>query len=321
MIKNKRAFEFSFAWIFAIIVGAVIIVLAIYSSSRFIQSEKFVQDSELGKEIGIILNPIETSLESGKISKISLPTETRIFNDCVLGSTFGSQLISVSSKSGIGEQWQTPGAPSSFHNKYLFSRSQTESKDFIVFSKPLEMPFKIADLIFLWPESNSYCFVLPPQTIESEISDFNLPSLEIANSASDCSSRSQKICFKNSKCDIDVSLDTSGKIKGSLKKNDFSNSRVYFENSALLYAAIFSDSSIYECQINRLMKRASELSWLYYSKSNYITPKGCSSNLETDLSRYAEQTFSLNSSLDLRTLSILSESIKERNDDLSCELF
>jgi len=70
MIKNKRAFEFSFSWLFAIIMGAVIIFLAIYAANKFIGTERAKQDTELGKELGIILLPIETGLETAKTESV-----------------------------------------------------------------------------------------------------------------------------------------------------------------------------------------------------------------------------------------------------------
>lgn len=317
---NKKAFEFSFSWLFAIIVGAVILFLAIYASSQFIKTERTVQDTELGKELGIILNPLETGIETGKTTKISLPFETRIYNDCEdFKGTFGLQKISTSTKSGIGEEWQKPGQPSSFKNKYLFSEKIIEGKDYTVFSKPFEMPFKIADLIYIWPNSETYCFINPPREIEEEITNLQIKNIIIASSASQCRAGNKKICFSTTGCDIDISLDISGKIKGSLKKK-FSD-RVYFESPALLYGAIFSDSEIYECQAKRLMKRASELAWLYYSKSTFLSSKGCPSNLESDLAIYANKTFSLDSSLDLISLSSNSETLRRRNNELSCKLF
>src|SRR3989344_1332295 len=148
---NRRGFEFSFGWLFAIIVGAVIIFLAIYATTNLIKTEREIQDTELGKQLGIILNPIETALETGKASKISFPLETRLYNDCSLQGTFGSQKISTATKSGIGEKWLAPGEASTFRNKYLFSDKIVEDKNYIVFSKPLEIPFKIANLIYIWP--------------------------------------------------------------------------------------------------------------------------------------------------------------------------
>ncbi len=318
-MMNKKAFEFSFAWLFAIIVGAVIIFLAVYASTKLIKTQRTIQDTELGKELGIILNPIETSFETGKAQKISFPFQTRIFNDCKTISTFGLQKLSTSTKSQVGE-WQSSGEQSTFYNKYLFSENVIEGKDYIVFSKPFEMPFKIADLIYIWPETERYCLVNPPREIEDEINDLKLETINIASKQSECPAEAKKVCFISSGCDIDITLDTSAsKIKGSAKKKALD--RVYFESPALLYGAIFASPSLYECQVTRLMKRASELSWLYYSKTSFLSSKGCSSNLEADLLSYANQTFSINSSSQLRSIAFNSENIGRKNNELNCQLF
>ncbi len=317
MIKNKKALEFSFNWLFAIIVGAVVIFLAIYISSQYIKTARIEQDTKLGKELGIILTPIETDLEASKITKISMPQETRIYNECQETGTFGLQKISTATKS-LNDKWDQQGLASSFSNKYLFSEKIIEGKDYTVFSKSLEMPFKIADIMYIWPTKEEFCFVNPPRLIEEEMQDLQT-NVNVTSSASECPREAKKVCFTTSGCDIDVSLDASGKIKGSLKKK-LSN-RVYFEGSIFLYASIFSDPEIYECQLKRLMKRASELSLLYYSKSLFLTPKGCSSNLEIDLADYANQTLSLNNSLQLRDIFLSSEIIRRKNNDLSCKLF
>ena len=313
-MKNKQAFEIGFNLIFGIVVGAVIIFFAIYAATKLIKTSVEVQSTELGKELGIILNPIETAFETGKSDKITFPAETRIFNDCKLTGTFGTQEISTASKSLNGE-WQKPSFPSSFKNKYLFSENVLEGKNYFVFSKPFEMPFKIASLIYIWDENQAYCFIDAPREIESDVVDLNLNNIFIEN----CTEESKKVCFSTSGCDIDVSLDISGKIRGSLKKK--SQDRVYFEDSSLLYAAIFSDTNIYECQLKRLMKRTSELSSLYYAKTIFLSQKNCNSNLEADLSIYSNKTFSFNNSIQLRELNLYAEEIRSKNEDLSCKLF
>ena len=66
----------------------MIIFLAIYSTTKLIKTERSAGDSERAKEIETILNPIQTYLESGKSSKIELPYETRLYNECEEPSKF-----------------------------------------------------------------------------------------------------------------------------------------------------------------------------------------------------------------------------------------
>jgi len=151
---NRQGFEFSFGWLFAIIVGALIIFLGVYAASRLAYSEGKARDSSLAKEFGTILSPLETGIEESKVAPVNFPSEVKLNNFCNSVGNFGEQKISISSRSGIGREWQSAGSPSTFYGKYIFSEKTTEGKEFIVFSKPFEMPFKIGDLIFIFPEKS-----------------------------------------------------------------------------------------------------------------------------------------------------------------------
>ena len=316
MIKNKRGFEFSFSWFFTILVGAIILFLAIYSATKLIDVGRGTQEAVGAKQIGIILSPIETSLEDSKTATISMTTETKIHNFCRPIGAFGYQDIALSFKSGVGtEAWRpVEGTKSSFHNKYLFSSStvpdiqDTGSKEFYVLAKPFRFPFKIADILILWSKEDKYCFVNSPLEIEEELESIpELNNIELSPSVSSCADVSSKtVCFGTGGCDVDVKF---GTINSVYKKAD--SSTVYFaegtapygssDKYALLYAAILSDKEIYECQVRRLMGRAATLSSLYLLKSNYLSatppPQGCgSSTLQPDLSNYQNLALSIKDS-------------------------
>ena len=316
-INNKRGLEMSFAWIFAIVVGAVIIFLAIYSTTRLIDTEKTTQNTEIGKEIGILLTPVETNLESGKAAIIKMPVETRIFNECkkLQGEVFGKQDISVSTKSNIGKEWESSGIASSFQNKYIFSGDVIEGKEFRIFTKPFEMPFKIADLTFIWSSNEEYCFINPTREIERDILDLELQGMEIVEDISLCSVNSKKVCFTRSGCDIDVDVNSQ-----SVKKKKRTES-VFYEDE-LIFGAILSDLENYECQVKRLMARDSELSSITISKSLFLSSKGCGSErLQPLLGSLSNKTLEIKSSLELREISNLAENIRRENDNLGCRLF
>ena len=61
----------SFTWLFAIIVGGFILFLAIYAVITIKPSQQLEQDVKLGKEIGNILNLLETGFESIKADRKS----------------------------------------------------------------------------------------------------------------------------------------------------------------------------------------------------------------------------------------------------------
>lgn len=318
-MENKRGFDFSFGWIFAIIVGGIIIFLAIYATTRFVDLERTQIDTEAGKEIGIILSPIETSLEDSRGTILEMPRESRIFNDCDSYGNFGSQQISVSTKSGIGEEWQRPGFKSTFYNKYLFSSQTMEGKRFVVFVKSFEMPFKVADVMTLFPEDKMYCFINPSREVEEDLSDLNetFPGLNVnfVDNIEDCDTLSEKVCFEAVDRDCDTIVNTQAK---SVKKY---GQTMYYTDS-LIYGAVFSDPGVYECQVKRLMKRISELSLLYYDKTNFLTPRGCSSNMGDDLITYSSESADVNSSAELKQLEVLSKYIGDKNERISeCKLF
>ena len=312
-MMNKRGIEMSFAWLFAIIAGAVIIFLAIYATIQLVGSEKNVQNTEVGKQLGILLNPIETSLESAKFATIKLNSETRLYNICSSAGTFGTQGISAAVKSGVGEQWPNlPGTESSFYNKYIFSEDIVQGTEYYIFVKPFEFPFKIADLSFIWPDSEEYCFVDTPREIESEVEDLQLKNVQISSDIKNCTPSSKKVCFASSGCDIDVSLTSK-----SVKKQD----KTIFYEGDLIYGAIFSSPDVYECQIKRLMKRVSEIALLNVAKTQYLSVKGCNANLESDLAKFASMAQAMNSSLDLRGLASDANNLEGRDSLLSCKMW
>ena len=239
---NKKGFEFSFAWLFAIIVGAAIIFFAIYATTNLISTERRVGDSESAKQIGILLSPIETSLEDVKTAEITFPTETRLLNDCYEKGNFGRQNIQVSSKLGVGKEFDFPGEPSTFYNKYIFSEEIVQAKRMKVFARPFSFPFKVADLTFIFNADRTICFINPPGEIEEEMTDLNLENIKIVDSLDECD-EGRKICFDlvNRNCDAEVStLSNSVKIDNKIMYygDDFDN--------ALLYGTIFSTPEIFQ---------------------------------------------------------------------------
>ncbi|MDO8528498.1 MAG: hypothetical protein Q7S06_01240 [Nanoarchaeota archaeon] len=286
-MEKKGYLEISFGWLFAIIAGITIIFLAIYFSTKLINIERTSSGVETTKEIGILTNPLETGFESAKTSSFTLPLETRIMNKCdSYSGVFGEQKISLSEKSL--NQWKETGVDVSFENKYFFSEDEVEGKTFHVFSKQFEFPFKIADLIYLTSSLDTYCFVNSPQEVQEEISNLNQENLKVA----ECPEESITVCFDFGNCDINVKADY-------VKKQ---NKNSYYEgNIALMYAAIFSSPEVYECQLNRLMKRASEIASLYNDKGEKLLDRGCDFNLGTELLSFSSSAASSSSLSEIKS--------------------
>ena len=310
MGNEKNGFlQISFPWLFALIVGAIILFLAIYASTKIVNTGQTGLDAETAKKIGVLLNPLETGFETGKTTSIELPTETRIYNRCNNDGNFGRQIIKLSQKSF--NKWSDTGIDVGFSNKYIFSEDYVEGKSFLIFSKPFSFPFKVSDLIYMTSKDKSYCFSDAPDSIEREISNLNQGNLIVGN----CSSSSIKVCFNSGEdCNIDVNYEN-----GILRKN---GETFNFYGDALMYAAIFSDKDVYECQLKRVMQRGEQLSLIYEEKSQFVSRNGCSSNSNQDLLelRNLESGFSSSDNLNSQIIN-LAENVGAKNEVSECKLW
>ncbi len=302
----------NFSWIFGILAGVIILGIALYATSSLVETEGKIAETEIAKQLGILLNPLETGLEEASYAVIKMPIETQIINRCRTHGNFGKQIIVTNEKRKIGGL-EEEGEEISFFNKYIFSQEIEEGENLYLIMKPFKMPYKIGDLVFA--SANDYCFVNSPNKIMEEINDLNPKHIFQKESLEDCPFGSKSVCFGNiENCDIEVN--TGGKY---VTKN---SETVYYEDS-LIYGAIFADSNIYECQVERLMKRNAELAYLYAAKSNFLEGKGCTSNLEVELLNFAStlQFEEEDNSLKLNEISNIAENLENRNEKLECELF
>jgi len=301
--RTRGYLQISFTWLFAIIAGVFILFIAIFMTSKLIGTEQMTQDAKTGKEIGILLNPVEISFESAKSTSITMPVETRITARCENDNRFGEQIINLSQKS-FGK-WTETDMEVRFPNKYIFSQNP-EGKTFYIFAKPFEMGFKVADLIYMTSSEKEYCFENAPEEIKNEIEFLNQENLVTEN----CQEDSIEICFSGS-CDIEVNYLSKYVRKGG--------SKMHFSDDALMYAAIFSDSEVYECQIKRLMQRVANLALLYKDKANFISMRECHSNL--NLLGLENAAKSLGSSANLNLVSSVAEEIDDKNKFAECRLW
>lgn len=279
-MKNQKAYlQISFAWIFAIIAGIFILFLAIFAVTKFMDTEQTITETTTGKEIGVSLNALETGFEEGKTTFITLPVETRIRNGCNNNGIFGRQTIQLSQK-GFNE-WGDYGEEVGFSNRYIFSEGVIEGKKFYIFSKRFEFPFKVSDLIYMTSSEKNYCFIDPPEGIERELSNLNQKNLLL----DECPENSIQICFNGGvDCDIEVNQNS----KFVEKRGDI----MYFEDDALMYAAIFGDKDVYECQLERLMQRTEQLASIYDGKASLISNQGCPLEINLFALRTAASDFS-----------------------------
>jgi hypothetical protein len=307
---NKKGYlQISFAWLFAIIVGIFILFLAIYFSIRLIDQGQYEGDLKTGKNFLVLTNPLETGFETDKVNEISFPVKTRIYNrpdNTENYGIFGRQLIKISQLNF--KKWTDTKGEVSVINKYLFSESPVEGKDFYLFSKPFEFPFKVADLIYIIPSEKNYCFKDAPEDIQDTIKIL-FKNEKIAYLEPECPENSIEVCFSaGNDCEIVV--------ENTLVKKD--GKYMKYSGEALMYAAIFSNPEVYETQLKRLIMRTGQLANLYNDKAGFVSGAGCNTNL--NLLSLISKTKNFDSSGDIISMENMIEDLKFKNN-VGCELW
>lgn len=312
--KDKKGYlQVSFQWIFAIIVGAIILFLAIYGVTKFMNLEQGKQDIQKARQLNALLNPTETSFESG--SKIILETnvKTEIYNDCNDYGEFGEQKIGI--KQENFDKTSTMKNTVTSKNKYIFSNNPVKSdRYFYIFTKPFNFPFKIADLTYLTSKENIYC-------LEGDFPKERRKDLIInqSNIIVDCkdkvlnSEQTTEVCFKNSENfgnpDCNIEVDYLSKVIGK------QGQEIEFYNNALMYAGIFSTPENYECQLKRLMKKTEKLAEVYIEKSNIITSStDCGNKMKPELLALKDFAKNYNDSSDLKKMRPIINKLENEND-------
>lgn len=306
MLKDKRGeMDIPFGWLFGLLVGAVILALAIYMSSSLFKVEQTKIDASSSKEIGILMNALELGVESRKKSFMRFPAETRLELDCNLNRPFGKQTITLSQKSF--DKWTNSGIEVSFNNRYIFSDSFIEGKQISIISKQFNFPYQVASLIYFIPEKKEYCFKNAPESVIEEVKD-------LKNIKTECNTGEVVVCFsEQSGCDVIVRMN-EGTVQKKGKKSNFIGEE-------LMYAAIFSDLEIYECQVKRLMIKTASLAMLYREKASIISRAGCNNNLE-ELAGFSSYLNAMEDSSSLSYLSQLATKIGDINNANSvCRLW
>ncbi len=310
LLENKQGFlQVSFPWLFAMIVGALILFLAIYGVTRLISTEETIQDIKVSRELGILLNPLETGFEEAKTSSLSFAIATRITNKCNSLGNFGQQYFQVSQKS-FGEWTKTDIQSEGFPNKYIFSKELVEGEKMLIFAKPFDFPFKVADLIYITSSDDKFCFIDSPDNIQEELDNLNQENLLIGNCEDD--EGVTKVCFSSmssDNCHMVVDY-TNGYV-------DKRGESLHFEGDALMYGAIFADEKMYECGLKRLMKKTSNLITLYKDKADLIQ---CGA--DPDFIQLINSVDQFGTSRDLEQISSIVQRIESRNNQNSlCRLW
>ena len=300
--------QFNFVWLFAIIVGGAILVLAIYGATQAGDTARYQSDSEVAKSIAIITDPLQAGFGESSFGRISFNDETRINNICLSGG-FGKNEISVATRSGVGKEWNLAGGATSIHNKYIFSSERSSGEDYYVFSKGFDFPYEVADLIFLTPEN--YCFVNAPDEVVDEVLGLSIPNIQINN----CTiTDAVRVCFGNGDdCDVMVYGSCQGGCDsvfdvGTVSKGSSDMKYV----GSLMYGAIFSDKGVYDCNVLRLLYLAGKIAEEFVEKTDLMDARNCNTNLKPDLIVWKSLIENANVD-DLASLRSMADVIEKKN--------
>jgi hypothetical protein len=309
MIRKKAQSEY--AWIFSLVVGAMILFLAIYAASKLFTTSKYLAESEILRSFDNILNPFSSlgSIATLALSKeIKMPYELEMNFSCDSSKEIQTLAIRIIEKRDIGE-WTKPYT---IKNKYVFSEKNLRGKTIWTFSKAFILPWRVDDMIYII--SNDYCFIDAniPRNVMNELEMINSSSIRVL--PEDSCENAITVCFTG---DCNISIDYNSK---SLTKPG--QSQTYFLDDASMYAAIFSHKDIYDCNMKRLLSRASIQSTILMNEANVLV--GCvSGNLANSLYSFGQATKTVsNQGLSEITASTLISSATQikNQDNINCPI-
>jgi len=325
--NSKKGIEMSFEWIFAMLIGGIILFIAIYAVVHLLTTGHQVTNTQAADELMGYLNTYETGQGTGINDQINFASESRLlFEECEPNDNkpFGSQSFAFSDK--MFGKYGTPGTPIPVYSKYIFANDSVEGKNFYIVSIPYFMGYKVSDLIMIY--SGKYCFISAPQEIQDDIENLRLNNINFSENKN-CSGI--RVCFDNNVKDCDIKV--SGLCSGCQSEYEFGTVEKYDKDGKLLstnyysgnlmYGAIFSSNAIYECNVKRLMSKFSELGNVYLGKIKIMEIKGCSSNIQLVLAQATQSANSLQDSKGLIGLDSQVEDINKINEAASegCKLF
>ena len=123
-----------------------------------------------------------------------------------------------------------------------------------------------------------------------------------------------KVCF-TSGSDCDIKVTGASQMAGTVKNIKTGTTVEYVNN--LIYAAIFSDKSVYDCNVLRLKYRATKIAENYAEKADLMNARGCGTNMKPDLIIWKAAL----ESEDFISLKTESQTIQRKNDGEACKLW
>jgi len=287
----------SFNWLFSLIVGGFILFFALYAASQFVKTSQKTTNTEIAASILSLFDPLETGVASGKSSQIDFVKQSQLVFDCSPNQNiFGEQRVRFFEKT-FGDAYGEAGERISIKDKYVFVEDSIQGKSLYYFSKPYFAGFKVADLLMLYSDEQTYCVYDANEDFMSEVSGLNLKQIIFMNATTRC--EGIRVCFGSNQKNCAISVFEN---EGYVLKE---NKKLYYTDN-LLFGAIFSSPQTYECNVQRLKHRFDALAQIYLGKIEVIQRSSCSVTLGPILLGLVD--FQIDSSKDL---SAFQEKVKE----------
>lgn len=308
--------EFNFVLLFAIFAGSAILILAIYGASQFASTGRFQTSTLVAKQLDILTDPFQAGFATSEKNEITFNQDITIRNYCENFTYFGYNTMAVLVDMDVGNE--EVGSEIQIKDKYVFSKEFISGRKIYSLSKSFNFPFKISDYLIFISEDDFYCFEDSPDWFKQDLQNLNFPNMEFSN----CNSNElyTQVCFEDKACDIYVSggcvgPDCDNKYDiGTVSKQ---GTILYYQKDLLL-PAIFSDKEIYNCNVNRLLEKASVLIDIYSQKAQLLNQKECTNYLQSDLESLKQQ---IDSGVDIRTLHSIQYNLLIKNKEGNCRVW
>jgi len=290
LFNSKKAFTIQFSWIFILIVGFLILMFVISVITKQREVSETDMNVELIQNIDSILNSALQSV--GTFKTIHLASDTNIKYICQ--DKYSAYSVNNKLK-------QSP-------NLILFSPDTVQGSELFLWSQDYKMPMKISNILYLTNKKHKFIFVnsttsnIIPKILEeipanmtiiqlsqvsdlSSLTDENYDSYTVIVSETNAvissitipsapgSSLRAKTNLINIKSDLNE-LDNGILEFYDILPNghpDIANSNnISYVHRSMLFGAIFSHNfNLYNCSINKIMKKSETLYKIY----NYTTSK------------------------------------------------
>jgi len=294
---RKAQFQ-QFAWIFSVIVGALILFFTFFFLSQYAkQVEKPSRQITIASGINILVEPFSaiSNLAEIRAEILELPKNYVVEIGCeknyntIKAKNIKEKYFEISEK---------------VYDKYIFSKTINTSKNnkFLVYSMPIEIPFHVGNAIVIVTEDA--CLKDLPYK-KNELKEV-IEELEIE--------KIPKINFTG--CD--------DKNKYNKGEGDYGNlgGKIWIRN--LVSAAVFSDKELYNCNLDRILDRAIKIADILKGKAEIASVYGCDyGNIVGILEEYKNKAEKLKGNQDLAEFYNIIKQLEDANRNLpiECRLF